>query len=319
MFADIPGFTALALDDYKPVSGNWCWLSSQHQELRYTLAHGWRIAIITTIIGLYIYLFVYIHRHFSSLRKIAKINEPTGSFFDRINTDTDTDQEDGRQKIYIFNEFEMYTEPLDSYWKDQLYEEKTYYTFPSPAAVEEAREGLPEPPPSPFREIKQIIHPHLSEESRNDELDRRPSDVTTSPLLTRDPLAIIRRAQPAQLISSAEALHSSTSTLRTRERLIQKLLFLNGCPIGYVILWIPGLANRFAELNGQKSRTLAIMQASTQFVGLANAREFCHSRGCARHISVAFIRPLQVKLTRDRSDLRIQRKNPKLGGSLVET
>lgn len=174
----------------------------------------------------------------------------------------------------------MYTEPLDSYWQDEPYNDKNYYTFPSPAEIEKAKEDRAKPPLSPFRQIKLTIHPHLSEESRNSELHRRPSNATTSPLLTRDPLALIRRPRPAQHVSSAEALHSPISTLKARERLIQRLLFLNGYPIGYVLLWIPGLANRFAELNGQKSRTLAIMQASTQFVGLANARKFCHSYGC---------------------------------------
>lgn len=55
---------------------------------------------------------------------------------------------------------------------------------------------------------------------------------------------------------------------------IQKALLMNAYPIAYVILWIPGLANRFVELSGETSRILSIMQALTQFIGLANAITF---------------------------------------------
>ncbi|KAH9884055.1 hypothetical protein F4778DRAFT_573550 [Xylariomycetidae sp. FL2044] len=57
------------------------------------------------------------------------------------------------------------------------------------------------------------------------------------------------------------------------ERNIKKMLLLNGYPIMYVILWIPGLVNRVMEASGNTSNTrvLAILQCSTQFVGFANA------------------------------------------------
>ncbi|KHN94049.1 Glucose receptor Git3 [Metarhizium album ARSEF 1941] len=52
---------------------------------------------------------------------------------------------------------------------------------------------------------------------------------------------------------------------------IRKIVFLNGYPIVYIILWIPGIANRIAESRGGSPRWLTALQASTQFVGLANA------------------------------------------------
>jgi hypothetical protein len=42
----------------------------------------------------------------------------------------------------------------------------------------------------------------------------------------------------------------------------------------YIILWIPGIANRIIEatgLTGVSARTLGILQAPTQFMGFANA------------------------------------------------
>ncbi|KAI9827296.1 MAG: hypothetical protein M1832_005434 [Thelocarpon impressellum] len=60
-------------------------------------------------------------------------------------------------------------------------------------------------------------------------------------------------------------------SLTATERHIKKALLLNAYPIMYIILWIPGIANRIAEASGNPTQVLGIMQASTQYVGLANA------------------------------------------------
>ncbi|RPA97929.1 family A G protein-coupled receptor-like protein [Choiromyces venosus 120613-1] len=52
---------------------------------------------------------------------------------------------------------------------------------------------------------------------------------------------------------------------------VSKVLLMKAYPTFYVILWIPGIANRLVEASGRSSTTLQLMQASTQFVGLANA------------------------------------------------
>ncbi|KAL0950722.1 hypothetical protein HGRIS_007498 [Hohenbuehelia grisea] len=57
----------------------------------------------------------------------------------------------------------------------------------------------------------------------------------------------------------------------TRQRAIQRVLLLNAYPLLYILLWIPGLANRIVEAAGGESRVTQLLQASTQFVGLANA------------------------------------------------
>ncbi|KAJ8472873.1 hypothetical protein ONZ45_g16506 [Pleurotus djamor] len=56
-----------------------------------------------------------------------------------------------------------------------------------------------------------------------------------------------------------------------RQRAIQRILLLNAYPLLYIILWIPGLAHRLVEASGHTSRVTQTLQASTQFVGLANA------------------------------------------------
>lgn len=51
------------------------------------------------------------------------------------------------------------------------------------------------------------------------------------------------------------------------------MLLLNGYPVMYIVLWIPGLTNRILEASGRpsSSEVLAALQCSTQFVGFANA------------------------------------------------
>ncbi|KAM0326742.1 hypothetical protein ACHAQA_006615 [Verticillium albo-atrum] len=52
---------------------------------------------------------------------------------------------------------------------------------------------------------------------------------------------------------------------------VRKMLLMNGYPLAYIILWIPGIANRLAESVGKSPRWLSALQASTQYIGLINA------------------------------------------------
>ncbi|KAB8205688.1 hypothetical protein BDV34DRAFT_225090 [Aspergillus parasiticus] len=60
---------------------------------------------------------------------------------------------------------------------------------------------------------------------------------------------------------------------------IRRIMLLNGYPIIYVILWIPGLLNRPFESLDYSPRWLKILQASTQYVGLANAITYSYNEG----------------------------------------
>jgi hypothetical protein len=64
---------------------------------------------------------------------------------------------------------------------------------------------------------------------------------------------------------------------RARKQAIRKMLLLNGYPILYVILWIPGIANRITEAFGHSPVWLRALQASTQLVGLANALTYAYN------------------------------------------
>ncbi len=117
------------------------------------------------------------------------------------------------------------------------------------------------------------------------ELDNRPnrtygqqgsaiSDTVTTWSLpsTEDGGSHIRSENTAPV----RAVDISPIRARNRSRVpaspdIRKILLMNGYPIAYIVLWIPGIANRLAESTGGSPRWLAALQSSTQFVGLANA------------------------------------------------
>jgi hypothetical protein len=88
--------------------------------------------------------------------------------------------------------------------------------------------------------------------------------------------------------SAPQSQKSSPNGVAANTRKIQKLLLLNAYPIAYVVLWIPGILNRIVEATGHKSRTLAIMQASTQYIGLANAITYGYNEQIKRQLAKRF-------------------------------
>ncbi|GAB7345805.1 hypothetical protein MBLNU457_4066t2 [Dothideomycetes sp. NU457] len=56
-----------------------------------------------------------------------------------------------------------------------------------------------------------------------------------------------------------------------RQTQINRLMILKAYPILYIVLWLPGIANRIAEATGHPTRALQILQASTQFIGFADS------------------------------------------------
>ncbi|TFK35764.1 hypothetical protein BDQ12DRAFT_759106 [Crucibulum laeve] len=70
---------------------------------------------------------------------------------------------------------------------------------------------------------------------------------------------------------SSHATTNNSSIYTTRHRSIQRILLLNAYPLAYIVLLVPGLVNRLIEASGKTSRVMQVLQASTQFVGLANA------------------------------------------------
>ncbi|KAG9219682.1 hypothetical protein CCMSSC00406_0005996 [Pleurotus cornucopiae] len=75
-----------------------------------------------------------------------------------------------------------------------------------------------------------------------------------------------------------------------RQRAIQRILLLNAYPLLYILLWIPGLANRLVEASGHTSKVSQILQASTQLVGLANAVTYGWNERIGRQLRERYFR-----------------------------
>lgn len=74
------------------------------------------------------------------------------------------------------------------------------------------------------------------------------------------------------------------------EREIRRMLLLNAYPTLYVLLWIPGIVNRFMEATGttpSDMRVVGALQSTSQFVGFANALTFGLSATMRRRIASA--------------------------------
>lgn len=71
---------------------------------------------------------------------------------------------------------------------------------------------------------------------------------------------------------------------------VERVLLLNAYPLLYIILWLPGLANRLIEASGHTSKVTQVMQLSTQFVGFANALTFGWNEEVARQMAKKFAR-----------------------------
>lgn len=91
---------------------------------------------------------------------------------------------------------------------------------------------------------------------------------------------------PHSSASDAPRLHNS----RGFEKEIRRMLLLNAYPTLYVLLWIPGIVNRFMEATGtapSNTRIVGALQSTSQFVGFANALTFGLSAAMRRRIASA--------------------------------
>jgi hypothetical protein len=84
----------------------------------------------------------------------------------------------------------------------------------------------------------------------------------------------IGRDEDARLSSRVE--HKPSRALRLKpspdlDRDTRLMILLNLYPITYVILMIPGMVNRLAEMMGHHFEWMVIWQSTTQLTGFANA------------------------------------------------
>lgn len=102
------GFTALGLHFYGPVSGNWCWIRSDLLLERWTLTHGWRVAIFFTTIGIYVSIYVILSRVYGTwnIASTGMSGNHTGASQVRSRNDVELQEQNTRNVTVTVNDCE---------------------------------------------------------------------------------------------------------------------------------------------------------------------------------------------------------------------
>ncbi|KAK6330600.1 hypothetical protein TWF718_002798 [Orbilia javanica] len=283
-------FIVLGLNRYGPVSGNWCWIKAEPSYFRYVMTHGWRFAFIFSEIVMYTYLHFYIRKRFGAFLDASRCSSHTGRSTVRdVGTEFRSDsmairldsvaarndslapadgphRSDSQMPFSITDEGDIRPvgargQDLESgeafvrteVWISETYDDKSLPAHAVTTTISSANNGL-EPPVTDLR-------PETADTIES----RRPK--------FSNPFAH-RRADEDDL-ADVDVNDENERKIRqqnaSRSRRVRRILLLNAYPAMYILLWIPGIINRLIEASGGKSSVMQIMQASTQFVGLANA------------------------------------------------
>lgn len=242
------GNIGLGLHAYGYVSGNWCWITPSRLDLRYALTHGWRIAIFLATIAIYTAIYIRLKRVFGSIRIAGPSSSTTANL--SMGRDAMDNEHSDTQGILITSSFAIAHERDDQRKQghDAAGDNTTTWSLSS---MEHGRTYTPdEPTPGPPVEVS---HAPVK-------VSLGPVEVSHGPVET-----------------GRKSVMPASPNLR-------RMLLMNGYPIAYIILWIPGMANRLAESIGASPRWLTILQASTQFVGVANALTYGFSEQMRRRM-----------------------------------
>jgi len=212
-----------------------CWIEAKPVYLRYVLTHGWRFLFIIIEISLYIYLNIYLRRHY---RAMSQAVPPPGGMGSR-STQTEPRQESSSSPPYLTN-----TDPGEK------------STLKSTATAS-------------------VYSPNPSQKSTTGLLPQNKSRSTFWSRLTG-----LRGTSKTTGAFSADVQYQA----------IQRALLLNAYPLAYIILWIPGIANRLIEATGHVSTVTQFLQATTQLVGLANALTYGWNEKVAIQLRKRFLK-----------------------------
>ncbi|CUS14709.1 unnamed protein product [Tuber aestivum] len=239
------GFTALGKDWYHPVSGNWCWIQKKPAHLRYVLTHAWRFFVIISVIILYTHLHLFLRKHFKEVRDArgGSLTDSTG--LQSQSTSPESFTAHSRKSHNVGDDDD---EASLGDMPAKLHDSNGSRSAPSHNLAEEVN-----------------THVETTMEVTEDQLRRQDQQGQSSPY-----------PQSAAGVSAARGAYHKMDTRKppsqdSEFKKVKKILLMRAYPTFYVILVIPGIVNRLVEAAGGSSRPLQLLQASTQFVGLANA------------------------------------------------
>lgn len=207
--------------------------------LRYALTHGWRLAIFFATIGIYTYIYIHLKRSFGVLRIAGGAlssgqSGGSGSRSRRQQTFDNGNPSDGG----LEGGDTQHILATTSY-------EVTLEMGENPGAgggQKDARAGA-----------QWEVSSSSAQKNADGSGERKQAHFDTSNT------------------SSSTATPGFRSSVMPPPPNLKRMMLMNGYPLAYIILWIPGIANRLAESLGTSPVWLKALQSSTQFVGFVNA------------------------------------------------
>lgn len=239
------------MNKYTGVSGNWCWISFEEKTLRWALGHAWRLFIVAIMLVIYILIFFRVRRRLKRRHHTLDSNHSNQHYSFQLNNINEDD--------------------VDRSYRDLVIRRTHDDTLGGPVRSNSSDSALKSKP--------YLDHDHTQCSGRFahnlDKVDLyRPS--STASTITRPPL--IRSAFSHDEEEKSSRL--ARLALRPRLRILQssKLdhetrhwAMMSAFPLTYVLVLMPQIINRVAELAGYQLKWLVVSQASTQLTGFVNA------------------------------------------------
>ncbi|KAI5779103.1 G protein-coupled glucose receptor regulating Gpa2-domain-containing protein [Geopyxis carbonaria] len=282
--------SAAAAGLYEPATGGWCWIKPKPAYLRYVLTHGWRFVIIAIIFGLYIYLYIFLRSHFKELSSASggggsvsagsRIGEfrrkMSASLSSKLRGGNGDDDDEGvaLREMPPRTPNPGYNAGKDVHWQNSSISSPSKPLPPLPALAPSAihvqttiNMSSPTPPPA---STPRFYHPSPS--------ISYPSPSTASTKFTNT------TATTSSASTTLKPFDNSNAHAQKLAR-IRKVLLMRAYPTWFVVLWIPGIANRMVEATGGVSPPwLILLQSSTSYIGLANAITYGWNEGIMREL-----------------------------------
>ncbi|KAF7557944.1 hypothetical protein G7Z17_g307 [Cylindrodendrum hubeiense] len=309
----IPATTSIvatAMGEMTPVGGNWCWISASRQDLRYSLTHGWRFFVIFSTIAIYFYIWAYLRKHLWSSH--GEVH--TSSYLPTVCTTNSGYSCFGKRTG--FNAVD-----------DEDAELHDLERASSKAGVPRASRGPMIEGPRPVEIQRDRSVDDIRTESNSPDIEAREQGDEKNGNLhahTKNSSSVVVRelqsATPSiahpdtahlqtpqyRKVAQNDVMQSNHSEFPMRrqtsqvEREIKRMMLLNGYPLMYVLLWIPGLVNRLMEAsnNPPSPTTMAALQVSTQFIGVANALTYGFNHHLRDRLKVMYLTPAVIKTRR---------------------
>ncbi|KAE9565972.1 hypothetical protein CGMCC3_g17844 [Colletotrichum fructicola] len=298
----------------EPVSGNWCWITQDRPDLRFALAHVWRLWIMFTTVCIYAFVWRYLSQHLRATASTSWLScdaesstvRMTTALFVTATTVPKPQGDRSTQTGLVWaktmrcsesplssaseHALSRYSGELDSRWGGTAGEQRAQRVgqlAPHAPSVAGVREGKTPRTTARSGALQQ------DENEYNSRGGGASRSYTPQPWAAarlrgygRNPgwgTTVVDDGVSSDVSAATMANLSIEKQTRTLERRAKRMMLLNSCPILYIILWIPSLLHGIIEASGAKTHgsLSAALQISSQFVGFANAVTYCFRESVA--------------------------------------